>query len=143
MVSTTALAIIGQGTISALLPWVVAFGAGPFVDATTRWWLTAVIACMVGYGAAFGIGYAIHNNQCASGNVGTLAAWSAMVPGLIALVLLVVSNIRFFRSPIESLLKNSIPAASPALVFAAVYSYYLFWSTAVGATVATYQAKVC
>jgi len=135
-----AYAIIGQGVISALLPWLIGYGFGP-ISPTQRWWILGVAIVIVSYAMAFGIGTAIHNNQCDSRNAsGRVATWAGMVPLLNAVVLLLVINVRFMRTPIETLLQRT---DSDILSFAATASYYLFWSATIGATIAGYNAKIC
>lgn len=133
-------AVIGQALLGALIPWVLAFGFST-LTINQLWWIIIAIAVLVSYGITFGIGIAIHNESCNTQTIGSIASWSAIVPAINAGILLCIMNAKFLRDPIESLVHKWNP--SEQLLFAVVASYYLFWSTAIGTTIAGYQATVC
>lgn len=138
MVSAVTWAVTGQAALGALVPWVAAFGF-PFLQVEQLWWIVIAVAVLVGYALAFGIGIAIHDDSCPSSALGSIATWSGIVPAINAAVLLCVMSFGALREPVAAL----VPNWGEKAVFAAVASYYLFWSTAVGTTVAGYQATVC
>jgi hypothetical protein len=144
MVSIVTWAVAGQAVFAALIPWIIAFGLPILMSGPSAlWWVAIATACIAGYALAFGTGMAIHADSCDTARVGGIATWSLVVPALNGFVLVCAMMIGMLRSPIEGVVIGRIANASPSFLFAAVASYYLFWSTAVGATVAGYQATVC
>lgn len=138
MVSAVTWAVTGQAALGALVPWVATFGF-PSLQVDQLWWIVITVAILVSYALAFGIGLAIHDGSCPGSAVGLIATWSGTVPAINAVVLLCVMSFGALREPVAAL----VPGWGERAIFAAVASYYLFWSSAIGTTIAGYQATVC
>lgn len=138
--ATVTWAVAGQALLAALIPWVLTFGFQT-LTVSQLWWIVIAVAVLISYGITFGIGLAIHDESCDTSTTGSIAARSGIVPAINVGVLLCIMGLGFLRDPIEALVSGWNP--SERLLFAIVVSYYLFWSTAIGTTIAGYQATVC
>ena len=138
--STVFWAVAGQSALFALVPWFIAFGF-PWISVDNLWWIMIAISISVAYALAFGIGVAINGDSCETSNIGSIATNALVVPVVNFFILLSAMSFSALRQPIEALVGRFGP--SERLLFAIVASYYAFWSTAIGTTVAGYQATVC